>query len=161
MIKKLLLSLFIICFLLVIIYLNRGNIMRAIWTADIPFRSQVLTYLTTEDASWEYIDKSLGGMKAIAATKENETIIKFEFVLHEISAMNSMHCIRDIQGKVKNEKILINLRYCMCNDWNSQNSSESVTIKQLKPGNYTIIYNDASAGHPELGNINIARSKNS
>jgi hypothetical protein len=123
--------------------------------SDLTSKDKFVTYLSTTDANWDYVQKSLGGLKMDSLIEENHIVLKPNFLIHEPVQINSMHCIRNIAAKQIGDQIRIKVKFCLCNEWGVAEYPYAVSISKPKSGEYTLVYNDSEAGYPVIGHFSI------
>ena len=123
--------------------------------SDLSSKDELVTYLTTSNADWDYVQKSLGGLKMSSVLEGKDILLKANFLINKPTHINSMHCIRRIKAKQSVNQIRIQVQYCLCNKWGAAKYPYTVNISKPVPGEYTIVYKDRSAGYPIIGQLTV------
>ena len=123
--------------------------------SDLSSKDELVTYLTTSNADWDYVQKSLGGLKMSSVLEGKKIVLQANFQINKPAQINSMHCIRRIKANQTGNQIRIQVQYCLCNKWGVAKFPYTVNISKPAPGEYTIVYQDRTAGYPIVGQLTI------
>ena len=123
--------------------------------SDLSSKAELITYFTTTNADWDHVQKSFGGIKVNSELEGEYLVLKPDFLINESVQISSMQCIRRIKAKLTGNQIRILVQYCLCNKWGVAEYPYTVRISKPESGEYSIVYNDRSAGFPVVGNVNI------
>ena len=110
----------------------------------------ILAWATKEDASWQYVQQHARGA-TLGPASVTAAELSFPVVAQE--KINSAECIHDARVRVEGQRMLLSLKHGLCPDgWRPP---EVARLPRPAPGDYTVVYDDASAGFPVVGRLHV------
>jgi hypothetical protein len=116
----------------------------------------------TGPATWSYVEKGWGGVAlgtpTIAADRMD---LPLRLGVHPAERVDSAICVRRVSGHVEKDRIVVRVYKRICRGGpGSKTAAEgardlTVHLGKPLPGKYAVVYNDASAGFPKIGEVEV------
>ena len=117
-------------------------------------RGSIVSWLTTEHASWQYVEEAWGGLDVPDSHLSNGVLrLELRFHVQPITRMDSGICVRRASARVAEGRILVGLQKCVCNERLSR--PPDVSLRAPSAGVYEVAYDDREAGLPRLGKVQV------
>ncbi len=124
--------------------------------------NRLMVWVSTKPASWSYVNDAWGGIAAENPTIESgQMALPVRFDVHAVTRVDSAICIRRVNGRVDEGRVIVGVDRCLCQSGPSSKTAEELArelvahFSKPAPGRYTVVYDDASAGFPKIGDIEI------
>jgi len=118
--------------------------------------------VTTTLATWSYVEKGWGGVALGSPTVEaNRVSLPLNLGVHPPERIDSAICISRVSGHVENGRIAVRIYKRICKGGpgskTAAEGAEDLTVHVGKPapGRYAVVYDDASAGFPKIGEVEV------
>jgi hypothetical protein len=124
--------------------------------------NRAVTWVTTSPAPWSYVEKSWGGIAVGNPTMEaGRVALPFRLFVHPVEHVDSAVCVRRAAGRVEGGRVLIRLDKSICEAGHRPRTAEErandsvVQLGRPAPGRYAVVYDDAGAGFPRIGEVEV------
>lgn len=122
--------------------------------AAVAARDSIVTWLTTERATWQYVEEAWGGVEVPESHLENGALrLVLRFHVHPTTRMDSGICVRRASARIAEGRILVGLQKCLCSGRHSR--PIEVSLRAPSAGVYEVAYDDREAGLPRLGQVQV------
>lgn len=119
--------------------------------------NRMVVWASTEPASWLYVDEAWGGIATENPAIESDRVaLPIRFDVHAVKRVDSAICIRRVNGRVDEGRVIVGVDKCLCSSGTTGKGPELVA-RFVKPasGRYAVVYDDAGAGFPKIGEIEV------
>ncbi len=124
--------------------------------------NRAVPWATTSPAPWSYVERSWGGIAVGNPTMEaGQVALPFRLFVHPVERVDSAICVRRATGRVEEGRVLIRLDKSLCEAGHRPRTAEErandsvVHLGKPEPGKYAVVYDDASAGFPKIGEVEV------
>jgi hypothetical protein len=116
--------------------------------------ARVVTAVTSEPPPWSYVEDGWGGVRLGAPEiVSGVASLPFTFHAHDVKRMDSGTCLHGASTRLDGPRIVLRLDKCVCGPGTL--SDMRVALPVLTKGTYAVVYDDATAGFPLLGEIRV------
>lgn len=112
--------------------------------------SDVITWASRKDASWEYIQSSTPGITVGPASTSEAGL---SFPIHVYDDLHSAGCFSDAKMRLADHRILVSVRSELCSD--HPHPPLVASLPKPAPGDYEIAYDDPAAHFPVIGKVHV------
>jgi hypothetical protein len=103
-------------------------------------------------APWSYVEEAWGGIGVGKPVVSADGVtIPFDLGLRPPKRLDSAICVRDADARLKDGRIVVLLERGVCGPGSP--TEHAVHLKRLPKGTYTVVYGDADAGYPVIGEV--------
>jgi hypothetical protein len=124
--------------------------------------NRAVVWVTTTPAPWSYVERSWGGIAVGNPTMEaGRVALPFSLFVHHVERVDSAICVRRATGRVEKGRVLIRLDKSICEAGHRPRTAEErandsvVHLGRPAPGRYAVVYDDAGAGFPRIGEVEV------
>ncbi|HEV7506173.1 MAG TPA: hypothetical protein VGS07_14785 [Thermoanaerobaculia bacterium] len=116
-----------------------------------------VTVASTTPAPWSYVEDAWGGIASENPTIESDRVaLPVRLDLHSAKRIDSAICIRRVNGRVDAGRVFVRVDKCLCHSGTQGEGPDMVArFGKPAPGKYAVVYDDASAGFPKIGEIEV------
>jgi|GEM_PF-2108826 len=143
-------------------FLPPAAILLALALASCDRISMTLEPKPTGPATWSYVEKGWGGVAVEKPTVEAGRVsLPLRLGVHPAERVDSAICIRRVTGRVEDGRIAVRIDKRICQGGpgskTAAEGAEDLTVHVAKPapGKYAVVYDDASAGFPKIGEVEV------
>jgi len=115
---------------------------------------RAVTTASSETATWEYVQSAWGGAKVDRIEIDDDDLV-LTLALNPANArgINSAICACGVEAVVRAKEIHLNIRKCIC----GPEVGDALEVRLPRPpgGFYQVVYDDAAAGNPHLGGVDV------
>lgn len=123
----------------------------------------MMSQVTSESASWAYVEDSWGGLALSKVTTSDGNIgLVVTMGVHDVKTINSGICIKKVTGEVRGSRVLLRFERSLCGPGlispypaPPKTPSFAVRVAKPHPGLYTVVYDDEAARYPRLGEVRV------
>ncbi|HSS49560.1 MAG TPA: hypothetical protein VLX28_11510 [Thermoanaerobaculia bacterium] len=117
----------------------------------------VVTVASTTPAPWSYVEDAWGGIAPEnPAIESGRVALPVKLDLHPAKRLDSAICIRRVSGRVDEGRVFVRVDKCLCHSGTKGEGPDMVArFAKPAPGRYVVVYDDASAGFPKIGEIEV------
>jgi hypothetical protein len=118
---------------------------------------RALTVASTTPAPWTYVEDAWGGIASGSPTIESDRMaLPVRFDVHPVKRQDSAICIRRVNGRVDGGRVIVRVDKCLCSSGTTGKGPELIArFAKPVPGKYMVVYDDARAGFPKIGEIEV------
>jgi hypothetical protein len=117
---------------------------------------RAVTLVTTERASWSYVEEAWGGLQVSdSAVEDGRLRLRLRSHVHAVTRVDSGICVRAVSARVDETRVLVRLDKAVCDPKGPPPPSNEVSIASPPAGTYAVLYDDAAAGFPRLGQARV------
>jgi hypothetical protein len=124
--------------------------------------NRAVVWASTTPAPWSYVERSWGGIAVGNPTMEADWVaLPFSLFVHPVEHVDSAICVRRATGRVEEGRVLIRLDKSICEAGHRPRTAEErandsvVHLGRPAPGRYAVVYDDAGAGFPRIGEVEV------
>lgn len=113
---------------------------------------RLVSQATEKDAPWSYVEEAWGGMGVGKPVVSADGVtIPLELRLRPPKRFDSAICVRGADAHLKDGRIVVVLERGVFGPGSL--TEYAVRLKLLPKGTYTVVYGDADAGYPVIGEV--------
>jgi hypothetical protein len=123
---------------------------------------QGMTLTSTVPATWAYVERNWGGVAVEnPAVEAGRVSLPLRLGVHAAEGVDSAICVSRVAGRVDDGRIAVRVDKRICQGGPSSTTAaeaaEGLTVHLAKPapGKYVVVYDDASAGFPKIGEVEV------
>lgn len=123
---------------------------------------RALIWATTTPAPWSFVEKSWGGIAVGNPKMEaGRMTLPYRLFVHRVRDAQSGVCVCRATGRVEEGRVLIRLDKSLCEGGPGSRTAKErangpvVHLGRPAPGRYVVVYDDAGAGFPKIGEVEV------
>jgi hypothetical protein len=118
--------------------------------------NRAVTLASTTAAPWSYVEEAWGGIASEIPTVESGRMaLPVRFAVHPVVRHDSAICIRRVNGRVEDGRVIVGVDKYICSSGTGKGPDLVARFVKPAPGRYAVVYDDASAGFPKIGDIEV------
>jgi hypothetical protein len=126
-----------------------------LWEHAIP---RAVTWVTTTPAPWSYVEAAWGGVALGDPTVQGGRVsLPLKLDLHQRQRTDSAVCVRRVSARPEAGRIIVRFDKCICGPGTTSpyRCELEAHFARPSPGKYVVVYDDAGAGYPRIGEVEL------
>lgn len=120
--------------------------------------ARAVTWVTTSPASWSDVEAAWGGVVPGNPTVYGDRVsLPLGLELHKRQRTDSGYCVRRVSARPEAGRIIVRFDTCICGPGTTSPYRYALAahFARPSPGKYVVVYDDASAGYPRIGEVEL------
>lgn len=114
----------------------------------------MVSEITAEPATWGYVNDAWGGLEVGSpVVTAGQVDLPLTLMVHAVKQVDSGVCTDAIVARVDGTRVIIGLKRGVCGEGSLTDYTAHFSVPPA--GRYDVVYDDAQAGFPSLGEITI------
>ncbi len=120
--------------------------------------ARAVTWVTTSPASWSDVEAAWGGVVLGDPTVQGDRVsLPLGLDLPKRQRTDSGYCVRRVSARPEAGRIIVRFDTCVCGPGTTSPYRYALAARFARPspGRYVVVYDDAGAGYPRIGEVKL------